>query len=141
MSENPTLADFIKTVVVDIAKGASEAGAELQPLGGVVNPIPYGTSDIDSHTKRTISKIDFEVNLEVRNTTETKAGIFVSMLSVGAGASGASGAAASTTHKISFSIPVVLPTAQAYLDARERQRRQSVSDVETNLRGYGGSIA
>lgn len=110
------LKEFIKTAITDITDAVSELQAGLDN-GAIVNPslpnpIPNETVDVsqnDSVNNR-ISNIDFDIALTVSDTDtiegEGKIGIQVFSAKIG----GDSKSRTENISRITFSIPIVLPT-------------------------------
>lgn len=106
------LQDFVKTALVDIVAGVAAARAELKQHGSDAGSIPqYG--DIkglrtDNNGKQ-IQIIEFDVALADSNSTDTKGGIGVLLGAVNLGSQGASHGEKTSTSRIKFSVPLVLP--------------------------------
>ena len=112
------LKDFVRETLVQVVSGIEEAQTEVRDCGGFVNPAHRANvkgSD-ESHfgvigTGQNIFLVDFDVAVTVieESGTEAKAKLNVaSLLTLGAG--GESSQSSSATNKISFKVPLALPT-------------------------------
>ena len=114
------LSEFIKETLVEIANGAKMAKEEYANLGdGYVCPYGYfKTADMPSvviksdNEKHEVTKpvvsVNFKLNVQAEETE--KVGGILSVISASVGAS--KGEANKSVQEISFSIPVILPTAE-----------------------------
>lgn len=127
------LKEFIKTAISDITNAVSELQSELQN-GAIVSPSVSNSianvTVVDPQNKesnRPISKIDFDVAIAVGNTDSTKTGgkIGIQILSAKLGSNDEHHT--ENVSRITFSIPVVLPTChvknKAELNKRHRPTR------------------
>lgn len=113
------LKDFVKSVIVELVTGLSEANDAVRSSGAIVNPANvhplqeefgrlYGHIS-DSKMRRAVHKIDFDVAVTASEGKETKGGIGIAVATLGLGASGKSDTAQSTTSRIQFSVPIAYP--------------------------------
>ena len=117
------LKDFVKESLVQISKGISEANVELAGTGSMINPLhvsintdksqAYGRTgkpayDPDGST-RVVEKVDFDVAVVAEAGEQKKAGIKLSIASIGLGADGQSNTKDKSESRIKFTIPVVFP--------------------------------
>lgn len=106
------LQDFVKTALVDIVVGVANARAELKQHGSDAGSIPqYGDVKgvrTDNNGKQ-IQTVEFDVALADSSSTDTKGGIGVLLGAVNLGTHGSSRGESSSTSRIKFSIPLVLP--------------------------------
>ena len=106
------LQDFVKTALVDIVVGVANANAELKQHGSEAGSIPvYGDVKglrTDNNGKQ-IQTVEFDVALADSSSTDTKGGIGVLLGAVNLGSHGASRGESSSTSRIKFSVPLVLP--------------------------------
>ena len=110
------LKEFIKTALSDITNAVSELQAELQN-GAIVSPsVPNPIANVtvidpqDDKINRPISKIDFDVAITVGSTDNIEAGGKVGIQIFSAKLSGNNENHTENVSRITFSIPVVLPT-------------------------------
>lgn len=124
------LKDFIKTAITDITDAVSELQEELKN-GAIISPsLPHAISNgtiIDPENdkvNRPISKVDFDVAITVGDSDSVeagaKAGIQIFSAKLGS---------ESTTHtenvsRMTFSIPLVLPTT--HVKSREDLREEEL---------------
>ncbi len=112
------LKDFVKESLIQVVTGIEEAQAEVRDCGGFVNPahrVDVKSSN-ESHfgvvgRGQNVFLIDFDVAVTVVEGagTDAKAKLNVaSLLELSAG--GKSNQSSSATNKISFKIPLALPT-------------------------------
>lgn len=111
------LKEFIKTAIADITGAVSELQNELDN-GAIVspslpNPISNGTviDPENDRINRPISKIDFDVAITVGDTSATGAGVKAGIQIFSAKIGGENTTHTENMSRMSFSIPVVLPTA------------------------------
>ena len=112
------LKDFVRETLVQVVAGIEEAQTEVRDCGGFVNPAHRENvkSSDESHfgvigTGQNIFLVDFDVAVNVveESGTEAKSKLNVaSLLTLGAG--GESSQSSSATNKISFKVPLALPT-------------------------------
>lgn len=110
------LKEFIKTAIADITGAVSELQNELDN-GAIVSPsLPNpisNTTVIDpdnDKVNRRISQIDFDVAITVGDTATKEAGGKLGIQIISAKLGGESQTHTENVSRMSFSIPVVLPT-------------------------------
>lgn len=106
------LEDFIKTALTEIVAGVSAAKIEMQKHGGNTGSIPaFGDTKglRTDNSGRQIHLVEFDIALADASATDTKGGIGVFLGTVGLGSQGASHGESSSTSRIKFSVPLVLP--------------------------------
>ena len=117
------LKDFVKESLVQISNGINEANEALEGTGAMVNPLhvttnsdksqAYGRTGSPAHdvngTSRVVEKVDFDVAVVAEAGEQTKAGIKLSIASIGLGADGQSSSKDKSESRIKFTIPVVFP--------------------------------
>ncbi len=134
------LKEFIKTAISDITGAVSELQTELDN-GAIVSPsLPNpisNTTVIDpdnDKVNRRISQIDFDVAITVGDTSATGAGVKAGIQIFSARIGGESQTHTENMSRMSFSIPVVLPTAhvkseQELFDEADEKRKQSLRQL------------
>lgn len=127
------LKEFIKTALTDITNAVSELQAELQN-GAIVSPsLPAPIPDVtvkdqqNDKVNRPISKIDFDVAITVGGTSNTEAGGKVGIQVFSAKLGGNNESHTENVSKITFSIPVVLPTFHMKNCAERYEERKPVA--------------
>lgn len=130
------LKDFVKTTIADITNAVTELQAELKN-GAIISPSipqPIANSTIkdpdNENVNRRVSCIDFDVALTVGETGAVESGGKVGIQILSAKIGGESRNHMENASRITFSIPVVLPTAHVKSD-RERFHE---SEEETKCR-------
>ena len=106
------LEDFIKTALIEIVAGVSAAHAEISKQGAQTGSIKnYGATrgQRTDENGREIQRVEFDIALAEASATDTKGGIGVFLGAVGLGSQGASHGESSSTSRIKFSVPLVLP--------------------------------
>lgn len=110
------LKEFIKTAITDITEAVSELQEELDN-GAIVSPsLPNpisNTTVIDpdnENINKPISKIDFDVAITVGDTSATGAGVKAGIQIFSAKIGGESQTHTENVSRMTFSIPVVMPT-------------------------------
>lgn len=106
------LQEFIKTALIEIVSGVSEARTEIEKQGAAVGSMrTYGDTSklIFDALERQIHLVEFDIALADASATDTKGGIGVFLGSVGLGSQGASHGESSSNSRIKFSVPLVLP--------------------------------
>lgn len=115
------LKDFVKESLVQISKGISEANEELKDTGAMINPLhvtintdksqAYGRTGKPAYdsagSSRVVEKVEFDVAVVAEAGEQTKAGIKLSIASIGLGADGQSNTKDKSESRIKFTIPVV----------------------------------
>ena len=105
------LQEFIKTVLVSVVRGVENAQLELRDSKAIVNPEGFKRQIALEQLKEStgFTDVEFEVAVEVKNSTEQggKVGIQVAIFQMGAG--GKKDSTASHGSRIKFSVPVHLP--------------------------------
>lgn len=134
------LKEFIKTAITDITEAVSELQTELEN-GAIVSPsLPNpiaNTTVIDPENdriNRPISKIDFDVAITVGDTATKEAGGKLGIQILSAKIGGESQTHTENMSRMSFSIPVVLPTVhvkseQELFDEADEKRKQSLRQL------------
>ena len=133
------LDEFIKTTLVQIARGVHDAQQSVRDLGGIVNPATLGTSQISGAYFATVNDmhhvflVDFDVAVEVSESTGTNAEAGLSVASFAKlGAGGKSATSNSTSNRIAFKVPLALPidqTSQTQLKSKIEQENTKVLDM------------
>ena len=128
------LKDFIKTAITDITEAVSELQEELKN-GTIVNPsipnpIPNATVKAPDNVNinKRISNVDFDVALTVADTGTIESGGKVGIQIFSAKIGGESISHTENVSRITFSIPIVLPTEHV-------KSQKEIND--DNLYGYG----
>lgn len=110
------LQHFVKTALVDIVAGVSAARIEMKQHGSDAGSIPlFGDTKgvrTDGAGKQ-VQIVEFDVALADSNSTDTKGGIGVLLGAVNLGSQGASHGERTSTSRIKFSVPIVLPGGEA----------------------------
>jgi hypothetical protein len=114
-----TLEDFVSKTLTQLIKGVKKAQEEAAKLGAVISPqkeqnITNNLTEL-KRTKVKVGQITREVNFDIAITaceeTQSKGGIGVFVLGiVGLGSQGQSQNATSSVNRISFTIPINLPS-------------------------------
>lgn len=109
------LKDFVSETLKEIVDGVSEAQEYYKQKGGSIN-----SSDISFRTDQgmqmwnnksgqPVQQIEFDVAVTTTEGTETKGGIGIFVGPIGLGSQGKSDAINSSSSRIKFSIPILLP--------------------------------
>lgn len=124
------LKEFIKTAIADITGAVSELQNELDN-GAIVSPsLPNpisNTTVIDpdnDKVNRRISQIDFDVAITVDDTSATGAGVKAGIQIFSAKIGGESQTHTENVSRMTFSIPVVLPTV--YVKNRDEIKNEKL---------------
>ena len=132
------LKEFIKTAVSDITNAVSELQNELSN-GAIICPsMPNAISNgtiIDPENKncnRQISKIDFDVAITVGSSDKTEAGggLGIQILSAKIGSDNEEHT--ENVSRITFSIPVVLPTTHVLTGREINENNRPIRPVYEN---------
>ena len=106
------LQDFVKTALVEIVAGVAAAKVEMKQHGSNAGSFPlYGDTKgvrTDGENKQ-VQVVEFDVALADASSTGTKGGIGVFLGAVNLGSQGASHGEKTSTSRIKFSVPIVLP--------------------------------
>ncbi len=126
------LKEFIKTALTDITDAVSELQEELKN-GAIVSPsMPQAISNVtvidpqNDNINRPISKIDFDVAITVGSKDNVEAGGKVGIQIFSAKIGGDIEKHTENVSRITFSIPVVLPTCHVKTRA-ERSDERTIS--------------
>ncbi len=109
------LKDFISETLKEIIDGVSDAQKYYSEKGGLINPVLDFTGADKAvvyyarDTQQIPQFIDFDVAITASEESGTKGGIGVWVGPVGAGIKGKSDTSNTSTNRIKFSIPVILP--------------------------------
>lgn len=107
------LKDFIKTAVVDITNAISELQEELQN-GSIINPtLPYPVTNKAIRVNNIIRPIEtlvFDIAVTATETSGIEGGAKAGISVFGAKVGAATNAKAENVSKLTFSIPVILPS-------------------------------
>jgi len=132
------LDDFIKTTLIQIARGVHDAQKSVSDLGGIVNPATLGTSQTSSAYFATVNDmhhvflVDFDVAVEVSQSTGTNAEAGLSVASFAKlGAGGKSANSNSTSNRIAFKVPLALPIDQT----SQTQLKNEIEQANAKVRG------
>lgn len=133
------LKDFIKTAIADITDAVSELQTELKN-GAIVSPsLPHAISNrsvIDPENdkvNRPISKVDFDVAITVGDSDSVGAGVKAGIQIFSAKLGGESSTHTENVSRMTFSIPLVLPTTYVksindlYEESHPRPKRRTSS--------------
>jgi hypothetical protein len=115
------LKDFIKNSLSQIAEGIMEASETLSNTDAEVNPasitVPnknfkyYArTNNQNENTDRVVEIVEFDVAITVKEGNSKKAGINISVMSIGLGTGGESSSTAGSQSRIKFKVPMVFPS-------------------------------
>lgn len=110
------LNEFVKETLVQIARGVHDAQQDVRALGGMVNPATLSASQTSGSYFSSVDSmhhvflVDFDVAVEVSETTGTNAEAGLSVATFAKlGAGGKSTNANSTSNRIAFKVPLALP--------------------------------
>jgi hypothetical protein len=116
------LKDFVKESLVQISSGIIEANAALDSTGAMINPqhITVNTGNSQSYGRtgqphtahgdsRIAEKVEFDVAVLAEQGEQAKAGIKLSVASIGLGAGVGTDKTDRSESRIKFVIPVVFP--------------------------------
>ncbi|MCM1079127.1 MAG: hypothetical protein NC344_05805 [Bacteroidales bacterium] len=107
------LKEFIKAAVSDITNAVSELQAELDN-GAIVNPtLPkgeYGKHLMVNNEIREIERLNFDVAVTVAESTGQESGVKGGISILGAKTGSESSTKAENVSRLTFSVPVVLPS-------------------------------
>jgi len=117
------LKDFVQSSLSQIAEGIIDANEALSDTDAIVNPTEiivnsdssqaYGRTRspvLQEDPTRVVEKVEFDVAVTVQEGESTNAGIKVSVMSIGIGASGESSSTLGSQSRIKFTIPIVFPS-------------------------------
>lgn len=123
------LREFIKSSLVEISRGVLDASTELEDTNAIVSPENFqvnsdssqafgrtktGSNAMDpTNGTRIVHKVDFDIAVLVDESDKTKAGIKISVMSIGLSGGGESTTKSGSTSRIKFSVPIVMPSSQA----------------------------
>ena len=122
------LKDFVSTALADIIEGVIAAQERVQGTGAKINPrlsrmIPKGEKNYEVFALAEVNPgnpvflVKFDVAVTASKGTRSKGGVGVVTGIVSLGSTGASENAESAVSRISFALPLLVPS---HPDARER---------------------
>ena len=121
------LKDFIKTAITDITEAVSELQDSIDN-GAIINPtLPCGTSSrsvmVDNKV-RVIEDLNFDVAVMASEATGIEGGAKVGISIFGARVGTGTNAKTENVSRLTFSIPIVLPSAyvKTWMDAIQDNR-------------------
>ncbi|WP_140724154.1 hypothetical protein [Pseudomonas sp. Hp2] len=134
------LNEFVKETLVQIARGVHDAQQDVRALGGMVNPATLSASQSSGSYFASVDSmhhvflVDFDVAVEVSETTGTNAEAGLSVATFAKlGAGGKSSNANSTSNRIAFKVPLALP-----IDKDSQTKLQGEIDrTNAALRNHG----
>jgi len=130
------LKEFIKTALTDITDAVSELQGELRNRAIVSPSVPNPISNVtvkdpqNDKINRPISKIDFDVAITVGSTDNMEAGGKVGIQIFSAKLGGNNENHTENVSRITFSIPVVLPTYHVKNDAERYEENKPIKPKE-----------
>lgn len=119
MSDDIQLEDFVAAALLQIAGAVSKATPGLTKLGAVIAPKPMGgpavvasAGYLRSPRHRPITLVAFDVAVTATASDKEKAGVGVVAGVLGLGAKVEASGSDSRVSRISFSIPIELPSSE-----------------------------
>jgi hypothetical protein len=139
------LKEYIKETLTQIAEGIQSSLEPVRDAGGFVNPAAETSVKISDTAHfanigegRNVFLIDFDIAVSVEETTGTNAAAklkVASLLSLGAG--GNSGNISSATNRVSFKVPMALPTdpvSTAELQQKKVEQQERINKMHQQSR-------
>lgn len=96
------LSDFIKSTLVDIARGVKEANDSLKESSGRQDS--YFTLRANRGDNSKIPGITFDIAVSASKNQKDKAGFMVALATIGGGANTEKGTAGEVAHRIKFEV-------------------------------------
>lgn len=96
------LSDFIRSALVDVAKGVREANVALQDRDG--NKDSHFMLRANKGENAKVPGIAFDIAVSASKGQKDKAGFMVALATLGGGASTEKGAGSEVTHRIKFEV-------------------------------------
>lgn len=119
------LKEFIKAAITDITDAISELQNELKN-GAVVSPSMPDPIDLKTvktdGANRLITDIDFDVAITVGNTDSYEGKVKAGIQIFSAKISGGNEAHTENVSRMTFSVPVIFPTAEITTDAMNKSK-------------------
>ena len=125
------LKDFIKAAITDITEAVSELQAELGN-GTIVNPTLYegekGKFLLIDNEGKAIERLNFDVAVTISDSSGTLTGAKAGISILGAEINSASCGKTENVSRLTFSIPLVLPTAHVRtpMEANKEKHRRTL---------------
>jgi len=111
------LEDFISETLKQIISGvknaqefAKNSGAKVVPKNLLVNSNQGNTRIIEIDSNQIVQEIKFDIAVSITEGTQTSAGIGIFVGPIGVGSQGKSDESNTSTNRIKFEIPIILPT-------------------------------
>jgi hypothetical protein len=99
--EQVELKEFIKTTLIEIAKGISDANKELDGSGSPVFSLRRNKGDLAK-----IPGIQFDIAVTAAKSQKDKAGFMVALVNIGGGAGTEKGISNEMVHRIKFEVGI-----------------------------------
>lgn len=109
------LKDFVGETLKQIIDGVITAQQHAGQAGAAVNPDKLFTSEAApgqmfvGHNALPANAVDFDVLVSTAQDDKAKGGVGLFVGPIGVGAQGEAGSASSTSNRIKFSVPILLP--------------------------------
>jgi hypothetical protein len=100
------LDEFVRNVIVQLCKGVNDAKEPAQEFGGAVNPVRVRGELADTHQR---TAVEFDVAVGLESVSEGGGKAKISVFSIGADIGTSRQTTSSTTNRIRFTVPVLLP--------------------------------
>lgn len=116
-----SLEKFVQSTLIQITRAVKDSSKTIEELGGVITPRARGGPEIAAKTgylrsprKVPITIVEFNIAVTATDSGETEAGISVISGFVGVGAREKEKFSDSYVNRISFRIPIELPSNEPY---------------------------
>jgi hypothetical protein len=114
--ETIQLQEFVQSALVQIMRAVSDAGPEIEKLGGKINPAPYGEGKelAQAGVARvtgggSMGFVEFDIAVTATKGQERESKVGVLFAAVGAGMKEKNDLGNQTVSRISFRLPVKFP--------------------------------
>lgn len=132
------LKEFVKAALTDIVEAVKETQEAVKDMGATIAPtmpMPIATKTIKVDEKNLlISQVDFNVAVTAESSnslnSDAKAGIHVLSSKV----EGKTEEHSEIVSRVSFSIPIILPTTQVLSDGQKEYNRKTEEHHQRTLR-------
>jgi len=113
------LKDFIAGTLVQIVEGVHAAQAQVEALGGNVNPYEQYKSEYgQSLTRGATQSVGFDVAITAEENTASKEGIGVVVAAIALGKRNEKSDSASSVSRVQFTVPLALPDGKNLYKSR-----------------------
>lgn len=127
------LDEFVKQVIISIITGVNESQTLLQDTNAIVNPSTIKGDYIDGHNRK-VTEVKFDVAITTSKEGGSNKGVKINILDAFSGGLGDETKTANETiSRVSFSVPVALPTVDNLQDEAKKEQNKALKNIVSLL--------